>query len=161
MFNFHNKIHFVVRVAKQDIKHGRVNNFMKILDKAEQQQGKLKNQVILEFQGYDHDPREVYEIPEIRKWVQKVYRQKPHIFYYLCDFSETMLIAYLCLVEVKVVAASGGRTKCEVELNTDLITEIILYATNYAIQSGDSYTKVITLANRIKNALLGHLPQII
>lgn len=154
MYKFHNRLYFVYGVTKQEIKGGKVKNFLRMIEEAERQQGNLANKVILEFQGYDHDPREVYEIPEIRKWVQKVYKQKPNIFYYLCDFSETMLISYLCLVDSKAVVSYGGRTKCEFEIKPRLITEIIINATNFLIHSGGDSTEVKALADRISNALL-------
>lgn len=42
-----------------------------------------KNALILEFHGYDNDPREIYEIPEIRMYLKGVFNKFPEIFYFL------------------------------------------------------------------------------
>lgn len=45
----------------------------------------VKNILTINFQGYDSDPREVYNIPEVCNYLRAVFREIPNIFYFI-DF---------------------------------------------------------------------------
>ena len=42
----------------------------------------FKNSVMLSISGYDYDPRELFEIDEVRAYVQKLLSRSPHLLYY-------------------------------------------------------------------------------
>ena len=61
----------------------RIKNNIKILDDA----GKFaKGKMLLTFDGFDFDKREIYEIPEIREYVKNIWDKDKHIFYFLTTF---------------------------------------------------------------------------
>ena len=41
-----------------------------------------KNKIALSFLGYDQEPREVYQIQEIREYVAALYEKYPELFYF-------------------------------------------------------------------------------
>lgn len=59
---------------------------------------KFKNQVTIGFDGYDDDPKEVFEITEIRNYIQQLTLKFPYWFYFtnLEDHSFRDLILILC-----------------------------------------------------------------
>jgi hypothetical protein len=58
----------------------------------------LKEKVDISIFGYDDDPRELFEIPEVREWVQKLDEAFPYWFYFLSkEFPGLNFIAFaLC-----------------------------------------------------------------
>ncbi len=55
---------------------------------------KSKNKLTVGFDGYDDDPREIFEIDEIRDYLQAVTKKFPYWFYF-CSKSEHTLWAIL------------------------------------------------------------------
>ena len=43
----------------------------------------LRGTVIFSIEGYDADPRELYEIPEVREWFRELRERISSLFYYL------------------------------------------------------------------------------
>jgi hypothetical protein len=43
----------------------------------------LENKIFIQFRGYDQDPREIYEIPEVVLWFKQLRKKLPYLFYYL------------------------------------------------------------------------------
>lgn len=72
----------------------RIENNIKILNEA----GKLaKEKMMLTFDGFDFDKREIYEIPEIREYVKNVWDKCKHIFYFLTALDNNRSIIFACL----------------------------------------------------------------
>ena len=72
----------------------RIENNIKILNEA----GKLaKRKMMLTFDGFDFDKREIYEIPEIREYVKNVWDKCKHIFYFLTALDNNRSIIFACL----------------------------------------------------------------
>src|SRR6516162_1713428 len=44
---------------------------------------RLKGKLVFGIGGYDADPRELFEIPEVRTWMRKLDREFPYWFYFL------------------------------------------------------------------------------
>lgn len=71
---------------------------------------RFANGLTFVFQGFDQDPREIYEIPECRAYIQQLTRQWPYWFHFLerAGPSFSSLLCMLC--EVKV----SGRSKSNI-----------------------------------------------
>lgn len=52
----------------------------------------VKNILVINFQGYDSDPRELYNIPEVCNYSRAVFREIPDIFYFIDILSYTFAI---------------------------------------------------------------------
>ena len=53
--------------------------------------------MMLTFDGFDFDKREIYEIPEIREYVKNVWDKCKHIFYFLTALDNNRSIIFACL----------------------------------------------------------------
>ena len=49
--------------------------------------------VLFYFPAYDEDTREVYEVPEVRAWLQKVDQEFPYFFYFLMPEQYVLYLA--------------------------------------------------------------------
>lgn len=60
-----------------------------------------QNQVQLNFNGYADESRELWEVPEIRKFVRLLIKQFPYWIFFLDRDGLTFKIVYLCLVDTQ------------------------------------------------------------
>ena len=63
----------------------------------------MQGKVAVLFEGYDDDPREVYEIPEVRRFCATLDRRFPYWFYFLTTVTDNLKVMTFCLVRVKVI----------------------------------------------------------
>lgn len=70
-------------IVSKDLRH--LDKLMKTV----QEVGKgAKNSLILTVNGYDDTTDELYEIKEVRDYVEAMFNKYPHILYYISDFQE-------------------------------------------------------------------------
>lgn len=62
----------------------------------------LKNSLIIEVDGYNDDPREIYSIPEVRAYFQKLHELWPWWSFFCYTGGNYLAVLYMCLLE-KVV----------------------------------------------------------
>lgn len=60
-----------------------------------------RGSVTLSFEGYDNDPRELWEIPAVRAYVKKLTDAWPSWMYFVDNSMKSFVAMYLCLVEVE------------------------------------------------------------
>lgn len=87
-------------------------------------QGKVE----IGFHGYDSDPRELFEIPQMRRFVPLLVDALPELFFfaYTGDHAQTLKTLALCLTEVKRTPVVGyGKDKIPVEVSTDKIGQFL------------------------------------
>ena len=59
------------------------------------------NSFAFTFSGYDRTPKEIFEIKDIRKWCEVLFKAVPGIFFYLSRDMETRQQFLLCISNVK------------------------------------------------------------
>ena len=52
--------------------------------------------ITLMISGYDSDPRELYEIPEVCAWARDAFKSLPSLWFFLDDASRDRFIGWLC-----------------------------------------------------------------
>jgi hypothetical protein len=143
----------VMTVSKKDVNQGNIADQLKLLNQVEKFKKKFANNVVLFFEGYEEDKRGLYQIPKIRKWIKKLFKQKPHLFYYLCDFTASIAICYLCLIKTEPVRMIGETTVCQFENDLGRLHEVLSSAITYAEKCGDSNEEISAMINRILDAM--------
>jgi len=80
-----------------------------LIDTAENAR-RYKNSLLFNVDGYEKDPRELYEIPEVRSFFQKLTEAWPHWLWFLnTDHGQvSVLLALLCKVKVHRLGAQVG-----------------------------------------------------
>jgi hypothetical protein len=101
-----------VGVPYDEIQSGDVSTVLKILQGFLQNRSAVVNgraRVSLFFEGYDDDPREVFDIPEIRRYAKALDEAFPYLFYFATlgqHGGNTLKVLALCLC--RVVKVSDG-----------------------------------------------------
>lgn len=136
---------YVLGIAREAIERGHVESYLKEFEKLGKR--KMRGRVILSFQGYARDPREVYQVPEVRKWMERILKNVHHLFYLLSSENYNMLLAFLCIADVQ--SRSGERTGVNASGAKALIEKITQAAVSHSKKSGDAADVQFHLANTI------------
>jgi hypothetical protein len=139
----------VLNVSREDVEKGRLENYLREFKKYEKK--RLKGKIVLIFNGYEQDRREVYQVREITNWVDRLLKNVPHLFYFLSRDNYAMRIAFFCLSEV--VGRSGVEVSITKEQGRRLIEKVTRSAVVYAKKSKDSAAEQRALAEGILDEL--------
>lgn len=125
----HEHIHFII--ARKDVKSLDVTSIRKFFDRirstkelAYHCQGKVE----ISFHGYDDDPRELYEIPEMRQYVPVLVAALPELFFfaYTGERAQTLRAVALCLASVEIRSRTPNQyNKIPVEVTTKEIGDFL------------------------------------
>lgn len=86
-------------VSKEHILKGHVQTYLKVVESLEKKKKKGRSTLVILFDGYEQDTRRMYDVPEIKSWVQKIVKNKPHLFYFMVNVNEYYVHDMaLCLV---------------------------------------------------------------
>ncbi len=89
-----------------DIQQLNLSKLEKVLEYVRVEPLQHHDTIHLIFDGYNSDPREIFEIEEIRAWVEKLVLTYPDILYYLEAKLHGLQNIILCLSEVEYMAAT-------------------------------------------------------
>jgi hypothetical protein len=84
------------------------------------QLGAMMNHLALFIEGYDDDPREIYAIPEVRKFYQELWQRWPYWLY----FCNLMMMVMCCLDSLDALKVQG-RDQVQVSLEPLEILQFI------------------------------------
>jgi len=65
----------------------------------------FQGQVGMSFHGYDSDPRELYQIPEVRQFLAALDSKFPYWFYFLSTNDDVLKMIALCLCRTREIDA--------------------------------------------------------
>jgi len=79
----------------------------------------------LTFEGYFWTPLEIYEIKEIIKYVQGLYKKEPNLFYFLTPMAENNFTIMRCLFRNNRISNKGVQVRHNVEVDWKIATRIV------------------------------------
>lgn len=90
----HNKGSVSIQVSAFDIRSGNTGWILGILNSfIPNLIEDRRNKVIVEINGYNNDPRELYDISEVRRYFQKLFDDEPGLFYWF-DMNSYMFLLF-------------------------------------------------------------------
>lgn len=119
----------VIAVDRKSVVHGNVNHPLKVIRELEESESDFKGKVTIMFDGFDDDHRGLFEIPEVRRWVSRLVKRKPHVFYFLNEDTYTRQLFLACLFEGAVITYEGDQKGIELYPEPEKLL-IILDAVN-------------------------------
>ncbi len=130
--NFDLILHSVTKeeIIKQDIK--RINEYInKLRSDLVNSCGKM----MITFDGYDNDTREIYEIEEIRKYISKLFNQNKDLFYYITTIEQNNKLILTCLSNFRQIKLENCdivtlEIETEVSLKKQIIQGVLSCANN-------------------------------
>ena len=119
----------VYSIHKEDLIERRFTKFENILEKLKLAGKDARGKLLLTFDGYDNDNREIYLIPEIRAFVKYFYDKCNYLFYFLTSLDNNRSIIFACINDCK-----SYKIKDKDEVTVEIIfNEKIMMQTVYAI----------------------------
>lgn len=100
--NQSNPIIFVKVSRDQDIKRRDFSVISTLIKKLEKEPTRFYNTVHILFSGYEHVDEEVFEIREIRNWIEELVFLHPEILYYLEQEMYGLENIILCISDYKM-----------------------------------------------------------
>lgn len=140
---------FILSVYKEHIINGQLQFYLDQLDVFEIQKSGNRNAICITFEGFDEDPRDIYDIPKIRTWFYQLYEKKPYLFYFLSNFDGFYLLnMYRTLLPLK----SKGDPK--------LLNKIIKDSLDISKEFKDSNQTQYEVVKRLMDVLALNLPSL-
>ncbi len=127
-------------VEYREAEDGNIQRLSSQLDELKKAGSAAKGKLLLSFSGYDFDPREIYEIPEIRSFMSKLLAVYPYFFYFLSAENAQKILYFCCLTKIISVSHSRGSANSTPQVNIDWeqVNEIDRHTQQYAETVGDS-----------------------
>jgi hypothetical protein len=151
---------YPILIERVDVEKGKLQNYINIMDKIEKKKNKAQGSIAFSFLGYDDDLREIYRIPEICNWMQRLFKIKPHLFYYLTDAKQNNSMMFYCLAELDVEMQRENPITKEIEFGLKLkdsakvLIEIITAsAVSYAKKMKEPPSILFRIANNLMEQL--------
>ena len=127
-------------VEHLETKDGNIQRLSSQLDELKKAGSAAKGKLLLSFSGYDLDPREIYEIPEIRAFMSKLLTKYPYFFYFLSAENSQKILYFSCLTKIVSVfhSRSAANSTPQVKIDWEQVYEIDRHTQQYAETVGDS-----------------------
>lgn len=139
----------MIGVPREAVERGHIESYLKEFEKLGKRN--MMGRVMLSFDGYDHDYREVFQIPEIRKWLNRIVINVPHLFYFLTKENAAIRIAFLCIAPV--VSSVGSSADIDKQKARIKIEKLTKSAVSFAKKKKHGEAEQYALANTIMQEL--------
>jgi hypothetical protein len=122
-------IHFIIDredVRNLDVVH--IRRFFDRIRRTKELAAHCQGKVEISFHGYNDDPRELFEIPEMRQYVPKLVFALPELFFfaYTGERAHTLRALALCLTEVEIHSRRPNKhNRIPVEWSTKEIAQLL------------------------------------
>ncbi|ADU32499.1 hypothetical protein [Evansella cellulosilytica] len=133
-----NKENFCVEVNRSDIDRGHILSYLKLFTALEKKkQVQLANKIMFVYRGYKYEEAtEIYKNIEFKKWARRLFKNKPHIFYYLCEHTSQDI--YMAMSEFEEFSTNGDRVIYKIKYNESLSNKVIFSALKHSVKRKDS-----------------------
>lgn len=118
-------------VTKDHVLQGHIQTYLNVLVNVEKKKQKGHSSVVILFDGYEHEARRMYNVPELKSWIQKLVKNKPYLFYFIANMNDHYVHDMaLCSVTTSAsfmptsLLAYTGKSP-ELELNGADVTPVI------------------------------------
>lgn len=112
----------------ESLRVGRAVDDLMLLSDDERLRCQLVHCVLFSFSGWDADPREVFEIPECRRYLQALHEHWANWLHFLAPLPDMWSVLLLCLVQGEPVTRDGQRraTRVDPAEGSSLVTGMLL-----------------------------------
>lgn len=85
----------------------------------------MMNSLALMIEGYDHDPREIYAIPEVRSFYQQLSQRWPYWLYFCNLDTENLMMMVMCCLDSLDALKVQGQPQVQVQINPMEVVQFI------------------------------------
>jgi Uncharacterized conserved protein len=111
---------------------------------------KFKSKLVIEIDGYNDDPREIYEIPDISAFYMKVFSKYPYLLYFLSPVhgNDEYILACMCSTHQTVKNAGDNNIRLLMRFKKDLLNYLIDETAHFMNRIGESSRSILELRVR-------------
>ena len=106
----------VFPISRQEIETKNFNRINQLIMTLNSVGINARGNILLSVSGYDDDAREIYQIPEIREYYQKILSLCPHMLYFLTNDCQNAACFLYCIFDI--ISEKNGDTKIQIHLDT-------------------------------------------
>jgi hypothetical protein len=116
----------------------------------------FKGRVVLEVDGYEDDPREIFEIPEIKAFYRRVFQKYPHLIYFLSPVngSDAWILACLCDTYQTIKAAGAENVTLKMRFDSDTFNDLQMKTEKFMRNIGETPRSILELLVRLASLLV-------
>jgi hypothetical protein len=85
----------------------------------------MMNSVALMIEGYNHDPREIYAIPEVRSFYKQLWQRWPYWLYFCNLDTENLMMMVMCCLDSLDALKVQGQPQVQVQINPMELVQFI------------------------------------
>jgi hypothetical protein len=85
----------------------------------------MMNSVALMIEGYNHDPREIYAIPEVRSFYKQLWQRWPYWLYFCNLDTENLMMMVMCCLDSLDALKVQGQPQVQVQINPMEVVQFI------------------------------------
>lgn len=117
---------------------------------------KYRNNIVFQIDGYNDDPREIFEIPEIKAFFKKVFDKYPYMLYFLSDINANDAWVLACLCNKHQTCSIVGKRNIDLKMQFDnnLLSQILNQTVAYMRQIHENSKSILKLRVRLASMLL-------
>ncbi len=93
----------IYSVTKKEIQSQSIERINKSISVLRENLKNSCGKLMVIFDGYNQDSREIYEIDEIRNYVSKLFNNNQDLFYYLTNISQNSKLMLACMGDIKQI----------------------------------------------------------
>lgn len=113
-------------VSKNEILNKDYSRILYTMEQLNQSGKDGREKLMLTFDGYDNDEREIYMIPEIRDFVKYIYEQYNHLFYFLTTLEKNRALIWACINDIKAIKKENSKdVMLEITYNDEIKKQTI------------------------------------
>jgi hypothetical protein len=130
-----NLIHCAIHKSEvSNLDFDRINEAIEVFEECGK---KARGKLVITFDGYENTQLEIFEIQDIRNYVEKMFKNHNNLFYFLSNEQNSNKSILACLVETKKTQTNGSIMNMQINLRNRLTNEIALGFIDYANKCDD------------------------
>lgn len=90
-------------ITKEEVQKKDYSGIEKLFSVLRTLKTEARGKIALQFAGYDDNPKEIYEIKEIRDYLSEMFNRWPEMFYYITQKNVIYKVLLACIVDVKIL----------------------------------------------------------
>ena len=118
---------------------------------------RFNNRLHLVFTGYDNDPRELYQIPEVIKYYRKLDKLAPYLPVFLhrqtINGHNQLFLYFAIITAAQVVRSEGGQTLASITFPEGLLKDKLVYIGQFLESAGVGQQDADVIFKGISDAL--------
>ncbi len=136
LYNNMNFFDFIIHsVNKSEVINKDTDALNQILKSLREDLIKSYCKIMITFDGYDNDKREIYEIQEIRDYVRKLFDENNDLFYFVTRMGSLNKVILACISDFQQIKTKGREDvivgyKVSKEVKEKILSALSIYPAN-------------------------------